>query len=133
MQYLISTAQIENIELAFQLAQSQNVPIIELLKPWKYLLEFTQINEKSLTQSLCKMLHLERLIFINKEKRKVSSIPDTIGKLKKLKSIVITEQLLQSIPESIGELSDLTLLSLYSNNITSIPYTTTKTNHSSSL
>lgn len=51
----------------------------------------------------------------------LTRIPDAIGDMVQLKSLILSENRLQAIPESIGMLTNLKILYLFHNKITSLP------------
>ena len=52
---------------------------------------------------------------------KLTSLPESIGRLSNLQKLIISNNNLISLPESIGKLSNLEYLYLYNNNLTSLP------------
>lgn len=58
---------------------------------------------------------------IDISKTGISKLPDDIGNMVQLKSLILSENKLQSLPESIGHLSNLKTLYLFHNQLTSLP------------
>ena len=52
---------------------------------------------------------------------KLTSLPESIGRLSNLQKLIISNNNLISLPESIGKLSNLEYLYLYNNNLTRLP------------
>ncbi|KAI7819044.1 hypothetical protein BC939DRAFT_270972 [Gamsiella multidivaricata] len=65
--------------------------------------------------------HLRSLEILKLDNNSISSIPLTIGSLKRLKTLSISNNLLSSLPEEIGQLESLAELDLHSNSLGELP------------
>lgn len=110
---LIGTADLTNIELAFQLIKSNNIQIdfsdLEELYDW-----YVNLKKKKKEHELKKKLELlYSLEYLSiEDKTAVTNIPVGISRLNKLKKIKIIVNEIDIIPDELGELCNLEDLSL---------------------
>ena len=72
----------------------------------------------SLPESIGRLTNLERLDLDNNE---LTSLPESIGRLTKLEKLDLSYNNFTRLPESIGRLTKLEILSLHTSNLTSLP------------
>ena len=102
----------------------------------------TNINKKDLTPKGKSRFNyriarrndnLWRYLQYYKSRNRLTRLPKSIGKLKKLKILVLNENELRSLPESFGQLIHLRWLSLYHNRLSALPKSIGRLNDLKSL
>lgn len=115
---LIDSANEDFIDVIEFFAKSKNIDIQKLLSQnYENLFDFfneSQINLKS----LIKILNSDMIRF---DSKRITSIPNEIYKLKKLKSLNLDSNKIKKLPENISKLQKLEKLSLANNQIKQIP------------
>jgi len=145
IQALITSGQVDNIKLAFQLGLGQNFSEEQILKPWKNLVLFFEkhkaIKGNSTRQLLTELvsatsLHLngkplielpynigllQNLEQLYLPKTQLSSLPKSFSTLTKLNTLRLDNNQLTFLPENFGQLTNLKELELENNQLTSLP------------
>jgi Leucine-rich repeat (LRR) protein len=78
-------------------------------------------NNRNSVVILGKRYNINTTTKLNLERKNLSSLPESIGKLTKLQHFELGDNNLRSLPDWIGRLKNLRGLSLYGNNLTSLP------------
>lgn len=123
IQTLIKTCKSENIQIAFQLAKSHNIPEDEVINPWKKLIMFFLKEnlvriEMSNIEILSSILESESVCFYSDN---IIHLPEKIGALKNLTYLEIQQNELKELPKSITSLVDLEEIFLWNNKIENLP------------
>ena len=115
---LIDSANEDLIDVIEFFVKQQKMDIQKLLsQSYENLFDFFNESEINL-KSLIKILNSD---IVRLDSKRITSIPDEISKLKKLKSLNLDNNKIKKLPESISKLSKLEKLSLANNQIKQIP------------
>ena len=115
---LIDIANEETIDIIEFFAKQNNIDIQKLLvQSYENLFDFFNENEITL-KNLIKILNSD---IVRLDSQRITSIPNEIYKLKKLKSLNLDSNKIKRLPENISKLKKLEKLSLANNQIKQIP------------
>ncbi|MCP4442441.1 MAG: leucine-rich repeat domain-containing protein [Aureispira sp.] len=139
LEALINTGNKEDIELAFQLANSQEIYDIKILELWIdwlnkkekrwwkriILKELSQrvsldLSDKGITFILKSLCVLKNLKHLNLRGNSFQQLPNSLAKLEKLESLNISNSHLRKLPSFIFELPNLRDLRIGSNEVLSL-------------
>lgn len=115
---LIGSADMANIELAFSLAEGQNLPLRELLSPYYLLWPRAEPPKEMSKEDLWALLQRP---FLNLSNRGLGILPKEIGQFKALEQLDLSGNHLHSLPEELGELPYLHSLNLNTNQLEEFP------------
>jgi Leucine-rich repeat (LRR) protein len=103
---LIKSGEINNINLAIQLAQSLSITKEELLEPWKELIELfaPRLRTCSEIETLSILLSSKKL---DLSYSNTSKLPESISKLEHLEELSLYKSKIYIFPQSLKKLSNL--------------------------
>jgi Leucine-rich repeat (LRR) protein len=115
---LIDSANEDLIDVIEFFVKKENIDIQKLLnQSYENLFDFFNESEINL-KSLIKILNSD---IVRLDSKRITSIPNEISKLKKMKSLNLDNNKIKKLPENISKLSKLEKLSLANNQIKQIP------------
>jgi len=107
---------IEFVDMAFMLAESQNIDIKEIVHevyPIEFLRKYTgQLTGYVLEKNVKQCLEIKFLYLYNNQ---LTSIPKELGNLSSLIALHLYNNQLTSVPKELGNLTSLEYLHLYNN------------------
>jgi Leucine-rich repeat (LRR) protein len=114
---LVATADLVNIELAFELAKGQDLDINELLKGYRILLKMSA--DELLTPS--KIADARYLLMLDLSKLGLNKLPEEISYFKELNSIDLSDNQLYNLPATMAAMSKLQAIKLNNNRFAQVP------------
>lgn len=146
IQSLIQSCKSEKIQLAFQIANNNNISEDEILNPWKELIAFflkehliraEMNNIKRLStilefRGVCfytdhiislpeKIGNLKNLTYFEIQQNELKELPKSFTSLTNLKEVFLWDNQIEKLPEDIGKLTNLKKLTLSYNKINTLP------------